>query len=89
MLKKITYISLFVLLGIIVSFLIHAIIEIVVIDLLLDDFDKFGFGFDWSQWFLFHSIGSIFLFVLGALFGYAQGRYWWRVIYVQKRFRKK
>ncbi len=83
--KKIIYISLFTFLGILVSFIIHAAIEIPVINLLVSDFDKYGLGFTWKEWYLIHHIVSAILLLLGVALGYLQGKHWWKIIYVEKR----
>lgn len=85
--KRIIYVALFTLLGIMVSFLIHAGIEIPVIFLLLKDFDRYSLGLTWDQWYMIHHVGAIFLFVLGVVGGFLQGRHWWEIIYVQKKYR--
>lgn len=75
------YITLFVVLGIFVQFLMHAGIEIWYIELLTSDFATYSLGFTWAQWFMIHTVGSIVLFFVGAMFGYVQGQYWWKRIY--------
>lgn len=79
--KKNIYIFLFIIFGILISFLIHAAIEIWYINLLIADFSKYGLGLNWPQWYLIHSAGGVILFAGGALFGYLQGRHWWKVLY--------
>lgn len=79
--KKNIYIFLFIIFGILISFLIHAAIEIWYINLLILDFSKYSFGLGWPQWYIIHSIGSIILFVGGSLFGYLHGRHWWKALY--------
>lgn len=81
--KKI-YIVLFTVLGILLQFLVHAIVEIWYVGLLLQDFQKYGFGFSWNQWFFIHHIGTVILLVVGALFGFWQGKFWWRKIYKER-----
>ncbi|TSC62077.1 MAG: hypothetical protein G01um101448_1210 [Parcubacteria group bacterium Gr01-1014_48] len=77
------YLFLFTLLGVIVSFLVHAAIEIPVIDLLVKDFEKYGLGLTWRQWYSVHHIGSVLLLLLGIMGGFWQGKYWWRVMYIE------
>lgn len=79
--KRKIYILAFVILGILLQFLIHALAEIWYIELLLRDFDKYGFGFGWNTWLMIHHTGAIILFIAGGLFGFLQGKYWWRKIY--------
>ena len=82
--KKIVYISAFVFLGILTSFLIHAAVEITIIKLIVSNLDRWGIWLSWGSWLLIHYIGSIVLLLLGIFFGYKQGKHWWRVIYVEK-----
>ena len=84
--KQGIYISLFVLLGVLVSFLMHAGIEIPVIYLLVNDFATYSLGLTWDAWYTIHAVGSVVLLLLGLLVGFQQGRYWWRVIYVERRY---
>lgn len=86
--KRFFYISLFTFLGILVQFILHGLIEFSYIKLLIYDYDKFGLGLSWDNWFLIHKIFSIALLVLGASLGFIQGKYWWRVIYIEKRYKK-
>ena len=79
--KRVVYIALFTLLGILLQFLAHALVEIWYIGLLLKDFNKYGFGFSWDFWLWVHHIGSLIFFITGALFGCLQGKYWWKKIY--------
>lgn len=82
--KKKIYIAAFIFLGVLLQFLIHALIEIWYIDLLTNDFEKYSFGFSWPQWYIIHHIGSVILFIAGAVFGFWQGKFWWRKIYERK-----
>lgn len=79
--KKIIYIILFTFLGILLQFLIHGLVEIWYIGLLINNFSRYGFGLSWPQWFIIHHIATVILFVAGALFGFWQGKFWWRRIY--------
>lgn len=87
--KKIFYIALFMVLGIILSFIVHAVVEIVMITLLEKEFETFNLGLSWVEWYLVHDIGAVVLFILGVSLGYIQGKHWWRVIYIEKRYPKK
>ena len=79
--KRTVYIILFTFLGILLSFLAHAEIEIWYINLLVGDFLKYGLGLSWDQWYLIHAVGTAVLFAIGAWFGFWQGRYWWKRLY--------
>ena len=82
--KKVIYVILFVVLGIIVSFFVHALIEIPVIVLLVSDFEKWGLGLSWGAWETIHDVGAIILLILGIVYGFRQGKHWWKVIYNDK-----
>lgn len=86
--KRVIYIIAFTGLGILLQFLVHAGVEVWYIGLLLKDFPKYGLGLSWDQWLWVHHIGSVLLFIAGAFFGYAQGKYWWRKIYEEHIIRK-
>ena len=85
-LKRKIYIGLFITLGIFLGLLVHGFVELWYIKGLLNDFSKYSLGYTWADWFLIHKIFSAITFIGGALFGYFQGRYWWRLVYEQKRF---
>ena len=76
--KKAIYLTTFTIFGVLITFLSHSLIEIWYIDLLINDFQKYSFGFSWDQWFVVHWSVSIILFVLGAIIGYYQGIFWWK-----------
>lgn len=78
---KYIYIIAFALLGILLQFLVHAGIEIWYIGLLVSDFGRYSFGFTWAQWVMIHNVATVVLYIAGAVFGYWQGRYWWKRIY--------
>jgi len=79
--KKAVYIILFTFLGIILQFLLHAVIEIWYINLLVNDFATYSLGLSWEAWLLIHSIGSVVLFLAGAFLGFRQAKFWWHRIY--------
>ena len=79
--KKILYITLFTILGILVQFLAHSGIEIVYISLLVTKFEVFGLGLTFATWFTIHNIFTVVMFVLGAGAGLWQGTYWWKRLY--------
>lgn len=83
--KRIIYITLFIILGILLQFLIHAGIEVWYIGLLTNNFSRYGFGFSWPQWFIIHHIATVILLVFGVWFGFWQGKYWWKRIYEKNK----
>jgi len=87
--KKYLYIFLFVVLGVITSFLVHAVLEILIINLLVLDFTAYGLGLTWQAWFAIHRTGTILLLLAGIGFGFQQSVYWWKYIYVDKKYPRK
>src|SRR3989344_1439394 len=87
--KNFFYVFCFTILGVLLSFLLHAIIESAVISLLTKDFERFSLGLNWEQWFVVHRVGSVILLSVGVIFGLQQGRLWWRILYVEKHFNLK
>jgi prepilin-type N-terminal cleavage/methylation domain-containing protein len=85
--KKTFYILLATLLGILLSFILHGLIEMGVISLLTSNFETWSLGLSWADWFLIHVWASIILLLLGAAGGYFLGVRWWRIIYIEKRWR--
>lgn len=81
--KRIVYVAAFVFLGVLLQQLVHAGLEIVIIRLLVADFDRYGLGLSWHAWYTVHAVGSFVLLLCGIIFGWWQGRYWWVRIYGQ------
>ncbi|MFC1630268.1 hypothetical protein ACFL06_01920 [Patescibacteria group bacterium] len=79
--KKKAYIISFTVLGILLQFILHAVLEIWYVNRLLTDFSTYNLGFSWNQLFLIHHIGTVLLLLAGVLFGFWQGNFWWKKIY--------
>lgn len=80
--KKTIYICTWILLGLILQLLIHAVFEIIYInEFLVANFEKYSLGLSWSQLVAVHHILSVILSIIGALFGLWQGYFWWQKIY--------
>jgi len=71
--KKYFYIASFSFLGILLGFLLHAAVEIFLINFFLASLLE--------SWFVIHTIWSVLTFGGGLLFGFWQGKHWWKVIY--------
>lgn len=80
------YISGFIALGVMLQAILHAVVEKMYIDLLIADFDAYSLGMSWTMWFMIHHALSTVLFASGIAFGYWQGKKWWRIMYVEKRW---
>jgi uncharacterized membrane protein YgaE (UPF0421/DUF939 family) len=87
-LKKAVYLLASTILGLLLSFLVHALIEINYLKVAADQNIAVAFsnGCALSPWL------NISLWVLGAVGGFFLGRFWWRKIYIEKvwaqRFKK-
>ena len=79
--KRCFYILLFVIFGVVLQFIVHAIIEIWYIGLLSRDFERYGLGLTWDQWVRIHHASAVILFLAGLGFGFWQGRFWWKKLY--------
>ncbi len=96
--KKQIYIFFTVILGILLSVMVHWLLEIFFIflrgrealaelhiNLPIGDFQTYGFGLSWHGIYIAHYIYTIILFILGAVGGYYLGKKWWQIVYVEKR----
>ncbi len=79
--KRLLYISLFTILGFILQFLLHAIVEQWYIGLLIGNFDVYGFGLSWDAWFNIHTAFGLVLAIVGLVLGLMGGIYWWGRLY--------
>ena len=87
--KKIIYITLSMILGIFLSFLVHALIELPITWLLVKDFDKYSLGINWDMLLTAHAVFTVVLLFAGVFFGIKIGFIWWKYIYVDKKYRGK
>lgn len=83
-LKKIIYVALFTALGMLVSFILHALAEIWYIGLLALNFKKYSMGLSWANLYLAHYVFSLLFLLLGFLGGFFQGLFWWQVLHSKK-----
>lgn len=82
--RKIIYVVLFTILGVLVSSVLHAVIEIWYVGLLIYNFKKFSMGLSWMHLYLLHNLFTAVFFAAGAAAGFIQGLFWWKVIYEKK-----
>jgi hypothetical protein len=83
-LKKAVYFTASVILGLLLSFLIHAFAEINY----LQWADRHGYAVNFFGGCVFWPWFKISLLVLGAVGGFFLGRFWWRKIYIEKVWAK-
>lgn len=88
--KRALYLTLTTLLGIIVSYGVHALVEL----WWLSYAQKQGLAITWTQHFghglcALPPVAQYGLFILGAIGGFLTGRVWWRWVYREgKRWKK-
>lgn len=75
-------------LGALIGFILHAVIEIVYINLLVANFARYSIGLDYPQLYVIHAVGTFLIVTCGICFGFWQGKYWWQKIYIE-RIREK
>ncbi len=79
--KKYFYITMFVFLGVLASFVVHAGVEMAVIDLLVNDFERYNLGLSWNGWLTVHAVGSVLLLAIYAMTGLWLGKHFWEKKY--------
>lgn len=84
--KKFIYITLSIILGILLSFILHALIEIIYLKIAMAG----GLTVQWTSLFGKAScslplIVQILLLSGGIFTGYFLGNYWWQLIYIKRK----
>ena len=79
--KKAIYIFFCAILGLILSFIAHAVLEMMIINLLVSDFQTYGLGLSWETWFIIHAALTPILVLAGIAFGVWLGFCWYRIVY--------
>ena len=83
--KKIIYIISWMVLGILLSFLIHAFIEFKYLSWAGEN----NRVIIWYGGCALHPVLRVGLFITGVLFGFWQGKFWWQKIYIERYWEKK
>lgn len=84
--KRYCYIAAFMFLGLLVSLLVHAAVEIPTLAILTADPATLAGSLAWQHWRLFHDIGGQILSLAFIILGFVLGRKFWRILYVEKRY---
>jgi len=84
--KKAFYLFCCVILGILLSFILHVIIELPIIFIMVSDMSRYSFGLSWNEWMAIHWVFTALMMVAGIVFGYWIGKRWWQYIYVDKKY---
>ena len=82
--KKVIYVGLFVLLGLLVSTLLHVAIEYPLLTMITGDFEYWQDTFLWQNWEVLHRYVGGAIWIVGLVLGYLLGQRYWRIIYVDK-----
>jgi len=83
--KRLVYYAFSIVLGVLLSFVIHALVEQMYIALLLANFARWSFGLSWDTLLALHHFFSLALLVTGVFGGYFLGVYWWKLVYIQNK----
>lgn len=70
MTKRNLEMAIYILFGVAIQQLVHHLAERWYIDRLIEDFERYGFGWSWDTWFLIHHVMSLVLLVIGIWLGY-------------------
>ena len=87
--KRIIYITLFSILGLLAATLVHAGIEIPTLYLITGDLERYGDSWVWRNWQLLHGYAGAALWLAGAGIGLWLGVRFWQILYVEKRYGEK
>ena len=74
--RKNVYILLSIILGFLVSVIVHVAIEIPILMVFIEDFDRYGMGLSWGFWLGIHHAMTITITIAGIGFGYLIGIKW-------------
>ena len=83
--KRNFYLLCTIILGTLLSFIVHGLVEFSVILLLVSDFETYGLGLTWGTWWHIHTVFTAVLFLCGVVGGYKLGVTWWRIVYIEHR----
>lgn len=84
--KRYVYIGLFGLLGLLVTTLLHAAIEIPLLVWMQTALEAGETPWLWTEWPLLHRLGGTMLWLGGIGGGVFLGKKFWRILYVEKRY---
>lgn len=82
--KHVAYIIAMVVLGILLSIFLHIIIEA----RYLAWAERTGYAVRWFQGCALHPVIQIALPILGAIGGFFLGRFWWKLVYLDRKWAK-
>jgi hypothetical protein len=83
-LKHVVYLIAVTILGVLINYLILCAVQVIYFQQILHSEKNIAWYSGYPPYLIFL---SIFL-LIGALWGFAFGRYWWRIIYIEHKYRK-
>ena len=85
--KRIVYILLSMFLGLLLSFFAHVALEMPALSYLVEGGAHAGDApvLIWTRWQSVHEAGTVLIALAGLVGGWFLGRYWWRLVYVERR----
>ncbi len=83
--KRLLYITLFAVLGVLTATLVHAGVEIALLTVLENQLLT-GTSYLADHWWFIHGWGSKLLWLVGAVTGFLLGKKFWQILYVEKRY---
>jgi hypothetical protein len=87
--KRNIYVVLFTLFGVLFGLFVAGMAEVIYLKLLFKDFVTYSFGLSWEELDQFGQMFGLVLILVSGLWGYASGKFWWKQIYVLKKYRQK
>jgi hypothetical protein len=75
--KKTIYVISTSFLGLLLATILHAVIEMIALDIIFSNPERFAPTFWWQNWSQVHSIGSNILWLAGLIVGLHLGLRWW------------
>jgi len=83
--KRIIYITAFTFFGLIIAALLHGIIELSLLAMITDDFDRWGNSYLWQNWPMLHTVVGGAGWLAGLGLGVWGGFRYWRILYVEQK----
>ena len=83
--KKLFYILGFGFLGLLVATLLHAVIEMIALNVIFTNPEKYYTTFWWQEWEFVHALVSAVLWWAGLGLGLYAGFHYWKIVYIEGR----
>jgi hypothetical protein len=84
--KKTLYVFLFTTAALLLTFLVHAVLEISILWWIQNNFDVYGSSYVWQNWSFLHLWVGRLLWVIGLVLGVYGGFRYWDILYIEQRY---